>query len=170
MIIVATPSKPFTYTGKGTARRPAIIALYEDEINMLYSTFPASSSTVVDVPKLSSIEETTAFVRQVVVTVLDKEVTEDANIFQHGCDRYPTLQTSLPSLRGSLTCILVYRQHGSEAHFAAACVSNLKTMRPMSLRLSYLSIRRLPNSPPSYMPSFTTRFMTWTSPHRRSMQ
>ena len=36
MIIASTPSKPFMYTAKNTARRQAILSTYEAEINALY--------------------------------------------------------------------------------------------------------------------------------------
>lgn len=88
MILVASPTKPFTYTGKGTARRPAIIAAYEDEIKALYSAAEASASAAAQAPKSRTIQEIQSFVRQVVSSVLGQVVQDDADIFQHGCDRY----------------------------------------------------------------------------------
>ncbi|KAK0192594.1 male sterility protein-domain-containing protein [Armillaria mellea] len=38
MILVSSPSKPFTYTTKNTARRLSVIEDYEDEIQALYDT------------------------------------------------------------------------------------------------------------------------------------
>ena len=38
MIIVSSPSKPFTYTAKSTPRRSAIINEYKPDIDALYAT------------------------------------------------------------------------------------------------------------------------------------
>ncbi|EIN14664.1 acetyl-CoA synthetase-like protein [Punctularia strigosozonata HHB-11173 SS5] len=86
MVLVASPSKPFTYTGKGTPRRPAIIAAYEDEIKALYSSAQASMSAAAPTPNLRTNQDIHSFVRQVVSSVLGQVVEDDADIFQHGCD------------------------------------------------------------------------------------
>jgi hypothetical protein len=36
MVLVSRPSKPFSYSGKGTVRKAAVIKEYEPEINALY--------------------------------------------------------------------------------------------------------------------------------------
>ncbi|OBZ79958.1 L-aminoadipate-semialdehyde dehydrogenase large subunit [Grifola frondosa] len=69
MILVASPSKPFTYTAKNTARRQAIINDYEGEIDALYDAVAETTQADIAPPSAWSKDETLAFVRTV-----------------HGCD------------------------------------------------------------------------------------
>lgn len=48
MIIVAKPTKPFTYTAKNTARRQAILTDYSDDILAVYET--VEESTQANIP------------------------------------------------------------------------------------------------------------------------
>ncbi|GJE93538.1 acetyl-CoA synthetase-like protein [Phanerochaete sordida] len=86
MILVASPDKPFTYTAKNTARRPAIINEYADEIEALYAA--ADETSQADLPPPSSWEPAPAkaFVRAVVSRVLGHTPHDDDDLFQHGCD------------------------------------------------------------------------------------
>jgi hypothetical protein len=88
MILVASPSKPFTYTAKATARRQAIIADYDAEISALYDTVKETAQMDVPIPKDWTLPQTLHFVSDVVKKVLTKAVDDDDDIFQHGCDRY----------------------------------------------------------------------------------
>ncbi|EIW79977.1 acetyl-CoA synthetase-like protein [Coniophora puteana RWD-64-598 SS2] len=86
MIIVASPSKPFTYTAKSTARRQAIIDTYEEEIEKAYAAAHDSTQSSIPPPAEWGQAQTLAFVRKIVYSVLGKEVPDEADLFQHGCD------------------------------------------------------------------------------------
>jgi hypothetical protein len=87
MILVASSSKPFTYTAKGTARRQVIINDYDPEINSLYERVNTTAQIDVPIPSDWDRLHTLQFVRDVVGEVLTKTVSDDNEIFQHGCDR-----------------------------------------------------------------------------------
>jgi hypothetical protein len=87
MILVASPSKPFTYTAKATARRQAIIADYNHEIDALYKAVTETTKIDVILPEDWELFQTVQFVRDVVKKVLMKGVDDEDDIFQHGCDR-----------------------------------------------------------------------------------
>ncbi|KAJ7842962.1 hypothetical protein B0H14DRAFT_2779739 [Mycena olivaceomarginata] len=86
MILVATPTKPFTYTAKMTARRQAIIADYDDEITTLYDT--VEETAALNIPPLVNWDAKSIldFVRNAILSVLDTKIGNDDDIFQHGCD------------------------------------------------------------------------------------
>ena len=88
MILVSSPSKPFTYTAKGTARRQAVIADYEDEINAMYTTVAKSTSEDIAAPEHWTHPLTMDFIRKTVSRVLNSSVDDGVDLFQHGCDRY----------------------------------------------------------------------------------
>ena len=87
MILVTSPEKPFMYTAKGSTRRGAILNEYEAEIDACYQEVERSAT--VDTPDLDTLDADSVqnFVRQVVTTVMDKQVADDVDIFQSGCDR-----------------------------------------------------------------------------------
>lgn len=87
MIMVALPSKPFVYTAKMTTRRQAIIKDYEAEINTLYTEIEESSQVDLAAPAEWSPFETLDFVRQAVALTLKGSASDDADLFQCGCDR-----------------------------------------------------------------------------------
>lgn len=87
MIIFALPHKPFTYTGKGTPRRHAIINNYEEEIGALYKQVEPGSLMEVTPPTEWNKTETLAFVRSVVTKGLGRYVEDGADVFRFGCDR-----------------------------------------------------------------------------------
>ncbi len=86
MIIFSSPSKPFTYTAKGTARRQVVIDDYAREIEALYNATTTGRSEVV-APSDWSDGQTLNFVREVVKTALRRDVEDEVDIFQYGCDR-----------------------------------------------------------------------------------
>ncbi|KAH9911161.1 uncharacterized protein B0H18DRAFT_945218, partial [Fomitopsis serialis] len=86
MILVAKQSKPFAYTAKHTVRRGVVLKAYEDEINALYDTVDASAQVEVALPKQWHLDEATDFVRSVVKKVMGREVPDDDDLFQSGCD------------------------------------------------------------------------------------
>jgi len=87
MIIVASPSKPFAYTAKMTARRQAIIKDYEKEINALYDVIDQTSQVDIPVPAEWTPSQSLDYMRHIVHKVMTHKVPDDVDIFQHGCDR-----------------------------------------------------------------------------------
>ena len=87
MIIVSSPSKPFTYTAKNTARRQAILQDYEAEIEALYNVVEESAQAELAPPSSWDIAAATDFVRLVVNKVMNNAVADDDNLFYKGCDR-----------------------------------------------------------------------------------
>lgn len=86
MIMVTSPSKPFTYTAKNTTRRPAIIKEYAQEIDALYNAVDESAETEVAPPSSWSHTSAKEFVRGVVDRVLNHDLGDNDDIFQNGCD------------------------------------------------------------------------------------
>ena len=84
--MVAKPSKPFTYTAKNTARRPAIISEYAEEIEELYATADEATEDDLAPPANWSYDASKEFARAVVTRVLEHTVSDTDDIFQHGCD------------------------------------------------------------------------------------
>jgi hypothetical protein len=87
MIVVASPSKPFAYTAKMTARRQAIIKDYEKEINALYDVVDQTSQVDIPVPAEWTPSQSLDYVRHIVHKVMTHKVPDGVDIFQHGCDR-----------------------------------------------------------------------------------
>ncbi|KAF8577132.1 NAD(P)-binding protein [Ramaria rubella] len=93
-IILASPTKPFTYTAKGTPRKGAILVEYDSEIKAMYQAIQHSSQTDIPIPLGSSREggwtpeENLVFVREVVRNVMTraKDMGDDDDIFRCGCD------------------------------------------------------------------------------------
>lgn len=87
MILVASPSKPFTFTGKGSVRRPAILREYELEIQECYNAIENLDS--VETKSLDGLGEQQIldFVRRAVADVLKQTVKDEDDLFQFGCDR-----------------------------------------------------------------------------------
>ncbi|KAK0480581.1 hypothetical protein IW261DRAFT_1473414 [Armillaria novae-zelandiae] len=86
MIVVAKPTKPFTYTAKNTARRQAILTDYSDEILAAYETVAESTQANIPPPSQWDDVSTEEFVRNVVLQVLARSISDDDDFFQHGCD------------------------------------------------------------------------------------
>ena len=87
MIIVSSPSKPFMYTAKNTARRQAILRDYEAEIEALYNVVEDGTQADLSPPQSWDVEHTRDFVRRVVKKVLNMEVRDTDDLFRKGCDR-----------------------------------------------------------------------------------
>ncbi|KAH8110862.1 acetyl-CoA synthetase-like protein [Phellopilus nigrolimitatus] len=89
MIIVASPSKPFPLTGKGTVRRQVTIKEYDDEIEAAYKAVDESAQDNIVGPENWSQPQVTEFVREIVLQTMKKEngaVADDADLFEHGLD------------------------------------------------------------------------------------
>ena len=87
MIIVASPSKPFAYTDKGSVKRQITLQLYDDEIESAYAAVENSSQTDIEPPSNWDRESTHNFVKKVVIGVIGHEIHDGDDIFQHGGDR-----------------------------------------------------------------------------------
>lgn len=94
MILVSSPTKPFTYTAKGTARRHAVINGYAEEIDTLYRSLGTVPS---DVPAPTTWDEGNVrdFVHALVKNVLKRDIEDRADIFRYGCDRSDRLKAPL---------------------------------------------------------------------------
>jgi DNA-directed RNA polymerase specialized sigma subunit len=87
MILVASPSKPFSYTVKGTVRRQAVISSYGPEIQELYTAVAETSQSQIKPPTSWSNNDSLDFVRAIVAEVMKQPVEDTDDLFQHGCDR-----------------------------------------------------------------------------------
>lgn len=88
MILIASPSKPLTYTAKGTTRRKAVLAEYSVEIDALYASFEESSQFANPPPSTWSDGDALAFVRKVVRQTMSDNVQDEDDLFDKGCSRY----------------------------------------------------------------------------------
>jgi hypothetical protein len=95
MIILAKPSKPFTFTGKGSIRKTAVVADYADEIESTYAAVEAATSANVEAPKQWTKDSAVDFVRAVVLKVMESKVGDKDDIFQHGADRLACISSSI---------------------------------------------------------------------------
>ncbi|KAH8113759.1 acetyl-CoA synthetase-like protein [Phellopilus nigrolimitatus] len=89
MILIASPSRPFLLTGKGTVRRQATIKDYDDEIDAAYKAVDDSAQENIVGPEDWTPPRITEFVRQIVLQTMKKEngaVADDADLFEHGLD------------------------------------------------------------------------------------
>ncbi|KAI9433075.1 acetyl-CoA synthetase-like protein [Lactarius indigo] len=86
MIIVASPSKPFVYTAKMTARRQAILKDYDNEINALYDVVEQTSQVDIPSPSEWTLSQSLDYVRRIVHKVMTQKMADNIDIFQHGCD------------------------------------------------------------------------------------
>jgi len=87
MILVSSPRKPFTLTAKLTARRQAVIAEYESEIDALYDAVDETAQAVKYFPNEWTEQTSLDFARNLIGGVLKVPVKDDDDIFQHSCDR-----------------------------------------------------------------------------------
>jgi RNAse (barnase) inhibitor barstar len=89
MILVASPSKPFVYTAKMTARRQAILKDYDNDIDALYDAVEQTSQDDIPLPVEWTPSQSLDYVRRIVHKVMTQEVevADGVDIFQHGCDR-----------------------------------------------------------------------------------
>ena len=88
MILVSSPQKPFVLTAKLTARRQAVIADYEPEIDALYDAVAETAQAVKYFPEEWTEQSSLEFARNLVGSVLKIPVKDDDDIFQCSCDRF----------------------------------------------------------------------------------
>ncbi|OSX58884.1 hypothetical protein POSPLADRAFT_1059977 [Postia placenta MAD-698-R-SB12] len=86
MILIANPSKPFSYTPKGTVRRAPVIKDYEEEIDALYDAVDNSAQSATEPPVHWDDKSANSFTRAVVEKLITVPLKDEDDIFQHGCD------------------------------------------------------------------------------------
>lgn len=86
MILIANPSKPFSYTPKGTVRRAPVIKDYEEEIDALYDAVDNSAQSATEPPVHWDDKSANLFTRAVVEKLITVPLKDEDDIFQHGCD------------------------------------------------------------------------------------
>ena len=87
MILVSSPEKPFSLTAKLTARRQAIIALYQPEIDALYDAVDETTMAITHIPNEWTERTSLEYARDLISSVLKHPVGDDDDLFQHSCDR-----------------------------------------------------------------------------------
>ena len=92
MILVTSPSKLFDYNAKGNIRRNPILQRYSQEIDALYADVERSVQPDIASPSDWNASSTEAFIRAVVHKVLVRPVSDEADLFRSGCDRYEGCQ------------------------------------------------------------------------------
>jgi hypothetical protein len=88
MILVSSPTRPFALTAKLTARRQAVIAEYESEIDALYDAVNETAQAVKYFPNEWTEQSSLEFARNLIGSVLKVPVKDDDDIFQYSCDRF----------------------------------------------------------------------------------
>ncbi|KAK0201251.1 NRPS-like enzyme [Desarmillaria ectypa] len=88
MIIVTHPSKPFTFTAKGTLRRPAILEAYSKEIEAVYEAVDKISVSSIRAPQKWSLDDITEWIRRILQSLLraDAKISDMQDIFVVGVD------------------------------------------------------------------------------------
>src|SRR5260370_9859409 len=86
MLIVARPDKPFTFTSKGSIRRSAAVVDYQEEIEATYQAMEYTLEADLETPSDWTPEGTLYFIRELVSTIMQTEISDDADIFQNGPD------------------------------------------------------------------------------------
>ncbi|KAF8162196.1 hypothetical protein K438DRAFT_1731291 [Mycena galopus ATCC 62051] len=87
MIVLATPSRPFQVTAKGTPRRQAILEDYAQDIDAAYDAFnrvPAPAGP--QVHGTISVNDALEIVRGQVHTNVGPSISDNANLFDAGAD------------------------------------------------------------------------------------
>ena len=88
MILIASPEKPFQYTPKGSVSRHRTLALYESEIEALYSTVEEASTSNVKTPASWTEQNAFSYVKAVVSEIMrpnGQDISND-DLFIQGCD------------------------------------------------------------------------------------
>ncbi|KAI0249337.1 acetyl-CoA synthetase-like protein [Lactifluus subvellereus] len=131
MIVVASPSKPFVYTAKMTARRQAILKDYDNEINALYDGAEQASQTDIPLPSEWTPSQSLDYMRHIVHKVMTQKIADGVDIFQHGCD---SLQSTY--IRNSILQGLRETNPEAVKHVSASFVYEHPTIERMARFLS----------------------------------
>ena len=118
MLIIARPDKPFTFTGKGSIRRSAAVVDYQEEIEATYQAMEYAPSADLETPSDWTQGNTLHFIRELVSTIMQAEISSDADIFQNGADSIQAIFMRNAIIRairklsievGSIPATLVYQ-------------------------------------------------------------
>ena len=90
MIVVASPTKPFLYTAKGTIRRQATLDSYKPEIDALYADIEGNLQNYFTLPKHWSSKDMKQMVTRIVEGVLkpSRLIEDNTDLFELGLVRY----------------------------------------------------------------------------------
>jgi hypothetical protein len=95
MILLATPSRPFQVTAKGTPRRQAILEDYAQDIDAAYVAFNrVSARGDPQVHGSISVNDALEIVRGQVHTNVRPSISDNENLFDAGMDRYASSRHS----------------------------------------------------------------------------
>ncbi|KAF8579177.1 acetyl-CoA synthetase-like protein [Ramaria rubella] len=175
MIVVASPSKPFDLTAKGTPRRSFIIAAYEQEIEKTYIAAQGSSQSDIVPPSRWDADSILSYIRNVVSNVMHEQIEDETDIFQHGCDSLQAtwirntirhaVRTSHAASRWEILQSLVY-DHPSIyalAHYITGLISSAAVHSPRgpeetTKAMRYLAVEFSQKFLPCPLPSRNPRF------------
>ncbi|KAL0566769.1 hypothetical protein V5O48_015232 [Marasmius crinis-equi] len=104
MVMVSSPSKPFTYTEKGTLRRKEILKAYASEIDTLYSELDEGVGIEISFPADATYDNIVTFVQAVLHTI-PLNVPEDEDVFRYGCTSLQATRIEI-IIRSSLRKVL----------------------------------------------------------------
>jgi hypothetical protein len=133
MIMVADPTKPFTYSAKRSLKRPIILQDYEKEIEELYAA--AEEQLELVPPTDWTLPNSLKFVRAAVFNVLKQTIADNQDIFEAGCDRSGYIWLNETFL--NIPYRLVYRQCGFEDLLSRLARRLLACPCPICLPVSY---------------------------------
>lgn len=100
MIVLATPSRSFQVTAKGTPRRQAILEDYAQDIDAAYVAFNRAAALAgPQVHGKISVDDALEIVRQQVHTNVRPSISDNENLFDAGADRYASSRHFSPNRR-----------------------------------------------------------------------
>lgn len=85
LVLVADPQKGFVLSDKGTVRQKETLQLYQQEIDAAYDELE-NASAAQGLPAAGDKESALAYIRDVVVRILGKNVDDDQDLFDAGMD------------------------------------------------------------------------------------
>jgi hypothetical protein len=87
LILLASPAKPFSLSGKGAPQRTVVIEQYSQEIDEVYEALEENSSLDIHLPDSWDKRDIRRFVDELLSTTLDVTVGSKDDIFHAGCSR-----------------------------------------------------------------------------------
>ncbi|KAK2861154.1 putative NRPS-like protein biosynthetic cluster [Arthroderma sp. PD_2] len=102
---VASRSKPFSTTPKGSTQRRLVAASYKDEIEHIYAN-PVSETVLYTTPETTDLAAITGSVRNIVSDALGLSAfTDEADLYSIGLDSLQTLQISMILQKSGFTTL-----------------------------------------------------------------
>ncbi|KAH7104870.1 acetyl-CoA synthetase-like protein [Auriculariales sp. MPI-PUGE-AT-0066] len=130
MIIITSPDRSFLMTSKDVPHRGTALKLYAADIDAAYNAFELSPEIRFAPPAEWTVYTTLEFIRSVVRSVVDADLQDDGDLFQHGCDslRASWIRNVLASAVGKEHVNAVPRQFVYEYPTIAGLASALCTI------------------------------------------